>query len=219
MKSLVRVVADAIASSIFANPSDYHLRNGGNPHRFSRYTSNKGCLGAMAEGIFFEFALPDDPSLDRFSCGYERTDHYFRSREWCNADKRRSAPPTYVFRVAEDGPVVGYCAFDFGKRLHPDNASTTKASYLVIYMIGVDQAFQGIRNPLAPGQTYAVSIMASLEEIARQKPNCVGLSLWVRSTNAAAIGLYRKVGFLPDPSGPFHRDQGDPIVTMRKILN
>ena len=172
----------------------------------------------MAEGIFFELALPDDPSLDRFLSGYERTDHYFRSREWFNADKGRSAPPTYVFRVAEDGPVVGYCAFDFGKQLHPDDASTTKARYLVIYMIGVDQAFQGIQNPLAPGQTYAVSIMAALEEIARQKQNCVGLSLWVRSTNLAAIGLYRKVGFSPDPGGPSHRDQGDPIVTMRKFL-
>lgn len=172
----------------------------------------------MAEGIFFEFALPDDPFLDQFSSGYARTDHYFRSREWFNADKERAAPPTYVFRVSEDGPVVGYCAFDFGKRLHPDDASAAKARYLVIYMIGVDQAFQGVQNPLAPGKTYAVSIMAALEEIARQKANCVGLSLWVRSTNLAAIGLYRKVGFLEDPHGPSHRDQGDPILTMRKLL-
>jgi len=207
-----------LRAASFDNASDDHLRNGGNPHRFARYTSVKGCLRSMAEGIFFEFALPDDPFLDRFLSGYERTDHYFRSREWFNANKGRSAPPTYVFRVAEDGPVVGYCAFDFGKQLHPDDASTTKARYLVIYMIGVDQAFQGIQNPLAPEQTYAVSIMAALEEIARQKQNCVGLSLWVRSTNLAAIGLYRKVGFSPDPSGPSHRDQGDPILTMRKFL-
>jgi hypothetical protein len=40
----------------------------------------------------------------------------------------------------------------------------------------------------------------------------------VRSTNLAALGLYRKVGFSPDPGGPSHRDQGDPIVTMRKFL-
>jgi ribosomal protein S18 acetylase RimI-like enzyme len=172
----------------------------------------------MAEEIFREFALPDDLSLDRFSSGYERTDHYFRSREWFNAAKGRHAPPTYVFRVAEGGPVVGYCAFDFGKRLHPDNASKTKATYLVIYMFGVDRAFQSTQNPLAPGQTYAVSIMAALEEIARGKPNCVGMSLWVRSTNKVAIGFYRKVGFMEDPGGPFHRDEGDPILTMRKIL-
>lgn len=168
--------------------------------------------------IFFEFATPDDPFLDQFSCGYEVTDRYFRSRQWFKVDKGRSAPPTYVFRVAEDGPVVGYCAFDFGKQLHPDNASETKAKYLVIYMIGVDRAFKGTPNPLAPGHTYAVSIMAALEEIARGKPNCVGMSLWVRSTNEAAIGLYRKVGFTADPGNPVHLDDGDPILTMRKIL-
>ena len=172
----------------------------------------------MAEGIFFEFALPDDPFLDQFSSGYEPTDHYFRSREWFNAEKGRAAPPTYVFRASEDGPVVGYCAFDFGKRPHPDDASTTKARYLVIYMIGVDQAFQGRQNPLAPGQTYAASIMSVIEDIARARESCVGLSLWVRSTNEAAIGLYRKVGFKEDSGRPSQQDDGDPILTMRKFL-
>jgi len=172
----------------------------------------------MAAGIFCEFALPDDPYLDRFSSGYERTDDYFCSREWFNPDKGRSAPPTYVFRVAKGGPVVGYCAFDFGKQPHPDDASTTKARYLVIYMIGVDQAFQGTQNPLVSGQTYAASIMAVLEDIARAKQSCVGLSLWVRSNNGVAMAFYRKVGFTADPAGPSRRDEGDPILTMRKLL-
>ena len=44
------------------------------------------------------------------------------------------------------------------------------------------------------------------------------MSLWVRSTNEAAIGLYRKVGFTADPGSPIHLDDGDPILTMRKIL-
>jgi len=172
----------------------------------------------MVAGVFFEFALPDDPFLDRFSSGYERTDAYFRSREWFNPGKGRSAPPTYVFRVAEGGPVMGYCAFDFGKQPHPDNASETKARYLVIYMIGVDQAFQGIPNLLASGQTYAASIMAVIEDIARAKQSCVGLSLWVRSTNYVAMAFYRKVGFTADLVGPSRRNDGDPILTMRKIL-
>ncbi|MFM8524200.1 MAG: GNAT family N-acetyltransferase [Cyanobacteriota bacterium] len=172
----------------------------------------------MAGEIFYEFALPVDPFLDRFSSGYETTDHYFRSRQWFNFDKGRPSPPTYVFRVREGGPVVGYCAFDFGKQPHPDGASATKARYLVIYMIGVDRAFHGTKNPLAPGQTYAASIMAVIEDIARAKESCVGLSLWVRSTNEAAIGLYRKVGFTEDPGGPSPRNDGDPILTMRKIL-
>lgn len=172
----------------------------------------------MAEKIFYEFALPDDPFLDRFTSGYETMDSYFRSRRWFKAERGRSSPPTYVFRTAEGGPIVGYCAFDFGKQPHPDSASTTKARYLVIYMIGVDRAFHGNQNPLAPGQTYAASFMAVIEDIARAKESCVGLSLWVRSTNEAAIGLYRKVGFTPDPGGPSRRDEGDPILTMRKIL-
>lgn len=113
---------------------------------------------------------------------------------------------------------MGNCAYDFRKQPHPDNASEAKARYLVIYMIGVDQAFRGTQNPLAPGQTYAVSIMAVLEDIARARESCVGLSLWVRSTNEAAIGLYRKVGFKEDPGGPPRRDEGDPILTMRKML-
>jgi len=120
--------------------------------------------------------------------------------------------------VREGGSVVGYCAFDFGKQPHPVSASATKARYLVIFMIGVDQAFQRTQNPLAPGQTYAASMMAVLEDIARAKQSCVGLSLWVRSTNKAAIGLYRKVGFKEDPGRPSQQDDGDPILTMRKIL-
>jgi hypothetical protein len=35
----------------------------------------------MAQGIVIELALPDDPFLDVFCCGYERVDRYFRSRE------------------------------------------------------------------------------------------------------------------------------------------
>jgi len=173
----------------------------------------------MAERISHEFALPDDPFLDRFCSGYAPTDRYFRNRECFKADKGRSSPPTYVFRVAEHGPVVGYCAFAFRKQPHPDDAHATKARYLVIYMIGVDLPFQGIQNPLTPGQTYAASITAVLGCMARSKPDCVGLSLWVRSTNALAMAFYRKVGFAEDPGGPSQRDGGDPLLTMRKILS
>lgn len=173
----------------------------------------------MAGEIFCEWALPDDPFLDQFSSGYDRTDCYFRQREWFKIDKGRSSPPTLVFRVAKDGPVVGYCSFDFGKKPHPDDTSSSKARYLVIYMIGVDRAFQRTANPLSPSQTYAASMVSVLEDLARAKQNCVGLSPWVRSTNAVAISFYRKVGFTPDPGCPTQHDGGDPILTMRKILS
>lgn len=113
---------------------------------------------------------------------------------------------------------MGYCAVSFRNQPHPDDASTLKAKVLVISMLGVDQAFQGQRNAQAPEQTYAAWIMASLEEMARSKTNCVGLSLWVRSTNDRAIGFYKKVGCIADPAGPLKRDHGDPMLTMRRFL-
>jgi ribosomal protein S18 acetylase RimI-like enzyme len=85
-------------------------------------------------------------------------------------------------------------------------------------MLGVDQAFQGQTNPFSAGQSYAWSIMAYLEEQARSKASCVALKLWVRSTNARAIGFYTKVGFVTDPAGPLQLDDGDPMLTMRKFL-
>jgi ribosomal protein S18 acetylase RimI-like enzyme len=60
--------------------------------------------------------------------------------------------------------------------------------------------------------------MADLEELARSKANCVALKLWVRSTNARAIGFYVKVGFVRDPGRPLQLDDGDPMLTMRKFL-
>jgi ribosomal protein S18 acetylase RimI-like enzyme len=172
----------------------------------------------MVQGIFVELAEPDDSFLDVFCCGHERVEHYFRSRAWFAEKSKGGSLTTYVFRISLGGPVVGYAAVSFRNQPHPDDTSTSKAKVLVISMLGVDQAFQGQQNPLAPGYTYAASIMAELEERARSKANCVGLKLWVRSTNDHAIGFYIKLGFLTDPAGPFQLDDGDPMFTMRKLL-
>ena len=173
----------------------------------------------MAKGIFIELALPDDSFLDVFSSGHERVDQYFRNRAWFEERSRGGSLTTYVVRVSEGGPVVGYCSVSFRNQPYPDDASTLKAKVLVVSMLGVDRAFQGQQNALAPDQTYATSIMAELEEMARFKANGVGLSLWVRSTNARAIGFYKKVGYVPDPAGPLQRDDGDSMLTMRKFLH
>jgi ribosomal protein S18 acetylase RimI-like enzyme len=172
----------------------------------------------MVRGIFVELAVPDDSFLDLFCSGHERVDHYFRSRAWFAEQSKGGSLTTYVVRVSEGGPVVGYSAVSFRNQPHPDDASISKAKVLVISMLGVDQAFQGQLNALAPDQTYAASIMADLEERARSKASCVGLSLWVRSTNDRAIRFYKKVGFVADPAGPSQRDDGDPMLTMRKFL-
>ena len=132
------------------------------------------------------------------------------------AEKRKGGSlTTDVFRAGEAGPVVGYAAVSFRNQPHPDDASSSKAKVLVISMLGVDQAFQGQINPSAKGQSYAASVMADLEERARSKANCVALKLWVRSTNARAIGFYTKVGFVTDPAGPLHHDADDPMLTIQ----
>ena len=172
----------------------------------------------MAQGIFVELAVPDDPFLDVFYCGQARVDHYFRSREWLAEKSKGGSLTTYVYRAGEAGPVVGYASASFRNQPHPDDASSSKAKVLVISMLGVDQAFQGQSNPSAGDQSYAASVMADLEELARSKANCVALKLWVRSTNARAIGFYVKVGFVRDPGRPFQLDDGDPMLTMRKFL-
>jgi hypothetical protein len=86
---------------------------------------------------------------------------------------------------------VGYAAVSFRNEPHPDDASDSEAKVLVLSMFGINQAFHGQTNPFAAGQSYAASIMTDLEEQARSKANCVALKLWVRSTNARAIGFYR----------------------------
>lgn len=172
----------------------------------------------MVQGIFVELAVPDDPFLDVFCCGQARIDDYFRSREWFAEQSRGGSLTTYVFRAGETGPVVGYAAVSFRNQPHPDDASSSKAKVLVISMLGVDRAFQGQSNPLARDQSYAASVIAHLEALARSKLSCVALKLWVRSANARAIGFYAKVGFVKDPAGPFQQDDGDPMLTMRKFL-
>lgn len=172
----------------------------------------------MPGTLFYEYALPDDPELDRFDSGEEEVNAYFRNRRWFNAEKGLAAPPTYIFRTGKGGPVVGYAAVSFRNAEHPDDRSATRAKYLMIYVVGVNRPYQGQRNPLAPDETFAASMFRVIEDFAATKPGCVGLSLWVRSTNARAIRFYEKAGFVADPSGPVARDAGAPHLTMRKLL-
>jgi GNAT superfamily N-acetyltransferase len=167
--------------------------------------------------LFYEYALPDDPELDRFDSGEDEVNAYFRSRRWFNAEKGQAAPPTYAFRTEEGGPVVGYAAVSFRNAEHPDDRSATRAKYLMVYVVGVNRPYQGRRNPVAPDETYAASIFGVIQGFVASKAGCVGVCLWVRSTNARAIHFYEKAGFVADPSGPVERDSGAPHLTMRKL--
>ena len=172
----------------------------------------------MTAPLFTQFAIPDDPDLDVFASGDDEVDGFFRSRRWFSAEKGQASPPTYVFRTTEGGSVVGYAAVSFRNAEHPDDSSATRARYLMIYVVGVNTAFQGKRNPLAPAETFAASIFGVIQGLAGAKQGCVGLSLWVRATNARAIRFYEKVGFVADPSGATSRDAGPPHLTMRKLF-
>ena len=172
----------------------------------------------MSAKLFTQFALPDDLYLDVFVSGDEEVDGWFRSRKWFNATKGKASPPTYVFRTAQDGDVVGCASVAFRKMEHPEDASSQRAKYLMVYVVGVNIGFHGQRNPQAPDETFAASIFGVIEALAMKHSDCVGLSLWVRSTNARAIAFYQKVGFVADPSGAVQRDDKAPHLTMRRLF-
>lgn len=173
------------------------------------------------EVLFVQYALPDDPDLDDFDSGVEEVNRYFRSREWFNTLKGKYSPPTYQFRAQEEGKVIGYAAVVFKNQPHPQDNAITKSKYLVIYVAGLYARFHGVKNPRAPEETYATSMFRVLEQFARDKEDCVGLSLWVREDNVRAIHFYRKYGFVEDPGGPVDRAQDGSArhITMRKPIS
>lgn len=173
---------------------------------------------ALAETLHTRFALPNDPDLDTFASGVAEVDAYFRSRQWFNLGKGVAAPPTYQFLTEPDGEVVGYAAVAFRHCDHPHDGAGDRARYLMIYVAGLHERFQGQMNPRAPAETFAMSMFAVLVGFARDKAGCVGLILWVRADNPRAIAFYEKVGFEGDVGGPVQRDGGAPHLTMRRPL-
>ena len=164
----------------------------------------------------FEYALPNDPSIDQFVSGDVEVDRYFHSRQWFNDEQGKSSPPTYKF--CDGARVIGFAAIAFRNCPHPTDDSPDTAKYLVVYVIGVSEDLHGVENPEKPGESYAVTTFRTLERFAREKEGVVGLSLWVRTDNARAISFYEKIGFDKDPGGPVQRDDGAPHLTMRKRL-
>lgn len=172
--------------------------------------------------LHYELAQPEDGDLDSFDCGDIEVNHFFRSRQWFNKDRGEISPPTYQFLTADKGSVIGYAAATIGNSAHPDDLSTTKKKYLVIYALGVYQHFHGVVNPASnETETYATSMLRIFEGFALDRRTCMGMSLRVRDNNARAKAFYARFGFIPDPGGPVQRDKngtGVPHLTMRKLL-
>ncbi|MBI2377325.1 MAG: GNAT family N-acetyltransferase [Deltaproteobacteria bacterium] len=173
-------------------------------------------MGNVDAPLFHQLALPSDADLDEFTSGNTEVDEYFSKRRWFDTGKNEHSPPTYQFRTAEHGEVVGYAAVAFRSGPHPNDNSTTRAKYLVVYVAAVHSRFAGQRNPARPSESFAASMFSILEAIARAKAGCVGLSLRVRTDNHRAIAFYEKVGFVRDPGGPRALDNKAPHLTMRK---
>lgn len=175
-------------------------------------------VAPVPSSLVMQNALPTDVDLDDFESGDAEVDAFFRSRKWFNAEKGVCAPPTYVFRSTPSGPAIGYAAVAVRQVSDPDDSSSSTARYFTIYAVGINRRYQGERNPMAPGQTYAASILEAIEGIARETTKCKGVSLWVRAPNERAIRCYCKAGFVADPNGPKQRLEGPPHLTMRKTF-
>lgn len=169
--------------------------------------------------MFVDWALPDEPALDAFASGDDEVDGYFRSRRWFDLKTGRAKPPTYRFSVAPGEDVIGYATVSFSKMPHPIGDATEKALYLVVYVVGINQRWQGIAHPERPGESLAVSIFEFLRAKAAENERCVGLYLRVRVHNARAIAFYRKFGFVEDPCPPLTPAGEQPSLrVMRRTL-
>lgn len=173
----------------------------------------------LSTAIHIQHALPNDSDIDALDRGVAEVDRYFQSRTWFDVRKGKVSPATYQFRTRPGGAIVGYAAASFRNQAHPTDDATSRARYLVIYALGVHRHLQGVENPAAPGQRYAATIMIALEELARDRADCAGLSLWVREDNPRAIAFYERCGFIADPVGPVARDGGPRHLTMRLVFD
>ncbi len=166
-------------------------------------------------GMEYELLAPTDIGIDDFHSGNAEVDRFFKSRTWFNLQKNLASPPTYKF-TDPDGKVIALVSVAFRRQAHPTDDSIEKALYLVVYAIGLNQEFQGVRFG---EKSYAEHVFAQLETMATSESKCFGVSLWVRSDNEKAIAFYEKVGLKKDETGPIQRDSKQPHITMRKILD
>lgn len=175
------------------------------------------------ESLWYRLAEPDDADLDVFTSGGTseaiEVNDYFTSRQWYDYGKGVAKPP--VFQFGTPGEVVGYLAISFANKPHPSERSPSKARYLVVYVVGIHERFQGTVNPHShKGERFSDTVIRAVEQtFAREKTGCVGVYLRVRQSNARAVAFYRRLGFLEDPGGPMVVNEEAPQFVMRKLFD
>lgn len=165
--------------------------------------------------LSIEVADPEDPELDDLDLGAsddaEALAGLLASRWWAALDP---APTLYRFSDA-DGSTVGFAVVRDDDMRHPTHQSTTYASLVVIWNFVVLSRYQKKPEPVS-GATFAAEALRALEELVLPTTDAVGMALAVRQGNAAARGLYERVGFEYDNAGPFW-DDDDWYLVMRKL--
>jgi ribosomal protein S18 acetylase RimI-like enzyme len=155
-------------------------------------------------------ASPDDSRIDDFYFGDEpwatEVEQEFKSRIW---ERNRD-----LFLFCFAGEVVAGARLSYRPLGEPHRDSSERARYFLIVSFGVNVPFQRQPDPGSPNRTFASTILNYAEAKGRERPDCVGLSLFVREGNARARRLYERHGFEYEP-GAFERE-GLPTLEMRK---
>lgn len=172
--------------------------------------------GQRIEGSSLHIAVasPDDPRIDEFHFGDEvweaEVAAEFKSRIW---EEKRDM---FLFSL-DDHTLVAGARMGFRNIAHPHRDSTEgRAKYFLVLSFGVNARFQGEPDGVDRSRSYAKVILDEIERRAREKPECVGLSLHVRVANEKARHVYEKRGF--EYEGPSFIEDEQDTLEMRKVF-
>lgn len=172
--------------------------------------------------VIIELLDPERHDRDRFSCGVDTVDNYFRK----TANKLAKVGNSRVYVMAsETGDVIGFYAVnahsvDFAEL--PSRYARTRASHgaipaAFISMIGVDQRYAG--------QGYGGDLLADALLRIVQAADRIGIAVVILDVlddgNPDLVqrrkALYLRYGFEPLPSNPLRLFL--PVAAIRQLLS
>lgn len=167
----------------------------------------------QGSSLVFARAQPLDERLDAFDCGPE---WWAREITAELRDRPRWADRRDLFMFLRGEDLVAAARLGFWNRPHPHRDSDERERYYLILSFGVNNPYQGQKDPGSgpPPRSYAGLILDFMEEKARQREGCVGITLHVRDENAHAREVYEQRGFECD--GESFMEDGRLTWEMRK---